>query len=232
MPSFVARGSSGSSRLNDTVYDLLKSRLLDGHYRAGERLSAEVLRQEFDVSRQPAMEALRRLAGEGMIRIVPQVGSMVASYNGQEIEDFFYMFGTLEGSVAALAAQRWTAAQLEELDRSSAELEHLPASLEPLARARAFREGYRRFHGVVHDMAHSVFVAETVSKMWDLSDFLISTALNDRPITEIVDTRNHEHDLIRDALAARDAEAARAASEQHIRGLVDELRGQRLDDGV
>jgi DNA-binding GntR family transcriptional regulator len=227
MPSNATRGGVGSGRLNDAVYETLKERLLDGQYQPGERLSAEGLRAEFDVSRQPAMEALRRLASEGMIRIVPQVGSMVATYTEQEVEDFFYMFGTLEGSVAALAARRWTDDQLRALDQSSDTPVDLHLETDPVIRARAFRLSYRRFHGVVHAMAHAPFVADTVSKMWDLSDFLISTALADRPLTDVMEARNHEHDAIRDALAARDAHLARTTSEQHIHGLVSVLRGQQ-----
>ena len=60
--------------LNHAVYDLLKERLLEGHYPAGTRLPTDDLRLELGVSKQPVMEALRRLSADGMIEIVPQVG--------------------------------------------------------------------------------------------------------------------------------------------------------------
>jgi DNA-binding GntR family transcriptional regulator len=59
--------------LNHAVYDLLKERLLEGLYPAGTRLPTDDLRIELGVSKQPVMEALRRLSADGMIEIVPQV---------------------------------------------------------------------------------------------------------------------------------------------------------------
>ena len=47
--------------LNHAVYDLLKERLLEGHYAAGTRLPTDDLRLQLGVSKQPVMEALRRL---------------------------------------------------------------------------------------------------------------------------------------------------------------------------
>ena len=99
----------GGSRLNHAVYDQLKERLLEGRYTAGERLSTEALRTEFGVSKQPVMEALRRLAGDGLIEVVPQVGSRVATYSPREVSDFFVMFGGFEGTIASIAALRRTA---------------------------------------------------------------------------------------------------------------------------
>jgi len=230
-PLREGRASPGTGRLHDVVYETVKERLLDGKYAPGERLSAESLRHEFDVSRQPAMEALRRLAADGMIRIVPQVGSIVATYDEREIDDFFFMFGNLEGSIAALAAQRHTQAQLEALDRNCAELHTVEQEGDASVRARRFRLNYRDFHGIVHEMAHAPYLAATVSQMWDLSDFLMNSAFPSRPIGSFIIARHHDHDLIREALATRDAEAAQAASQEHIRTVAELLR-ERPDSGA
>ena len=98
------------------MYDLLRERLLEGHYPAGTRLPTDDLRLELGVSKQPVMEALRRLAADGMIEIVPQVGCLVTGYDLHEIEDFYLGFGGFEGSIAGIAALRRTDEQLAELD--------------------------------------------------------------------------------------------------------------------
>jgi DNA-binding GntR family transcriptional regulator len=56
------------------AYATVKERLLDGDDRAGQRLSVDRLRAEFDVSKQPIMEALRLLHAEKLVTIVPQAG--------------------------------------------------------------------------------------------------------------------------------------------------------------
>jgi DNA-binding GntR family transcriptional regulator len=56
---------------------------------------------EFGGSKQPVMEALRRLSGDGLIEILPQVGSRVAT--PRDVSDFDVMFGGFEGTIAGVA---------------------------------------------------------------------------------------------------------------------------------
>src|SRR5699024_8563851 len=100
----ISRPSGG--RLSGRIYEILKSRLLTWTYSPGERLSITTLGKEFKVSKQPIMEALRLLVGDGLIEIYPQVGSKVATYSEDEVHDFFRIFAGLEGAVAEIAALR------------------------------------------------------------------------------------------------------------------------------
>jgi DNA-binding GntR family transcriptional regulator len=163
------------------------------------------------------MDSLRRLSSEGMIAIVPQVGSVVATYQPHEVQDFFLMFGGFEGSIAAVAAQRRTPAQLEMLVEVADECVRILDIPDPNQRARPFRLSYRRFHNVVHDMAHSGIMATTSQKLWDLSDFLIGTVGGISALTQSMDERENQHDLIRQAISAGDSEAAERAMTEHIR---------------
>jgi DNA-binding GntR family transcriptional regulator len=222
----VAALHRGSSRLNHAVYDQLKERLLDGRYQAGERLSPEVLRTEFGVSKQPVMEALRRLSADGLIEIVPQVGSRVATFASQEVNDFYLMFGGFEGTIAGIAALRRTGRQLAELELISARIADLRSSPDAADRAHGYRVLNRDFHHAIHDMAHSRIMAETSRRMWDLSDFLINTSGVPRPISSALDDRHADHERILAALHARDQETARAEMEQHIVGTVEIIRAE------
>jgi DNA-binding GntR family transcriptional regulator len=201
-------------------------RLLDGRYVAGERLSPEALRTEFGVSKQPVMEALRRLSGDGLIEIVPQVGSRVAQYDIREVADFFVMFGGFEGTIAGIAALRRNAAQLREIDLISERIATLRSSSDPFERAHGYRVLNRQFHHAIHDMAHSRIMAQTSRRMWDLSDFLINTSGVPQPLSSALDGRHADHERIRAALHAGDRDAARAEMELHIVGTVDVIRAE------
>ena len=100
--------ASSGRRLAPVIYDLLKERLLDGAFAAGERLQVEALRNEFGVSKQPVMDALRRLASDGLVEIIPQVGCRIPVYGSVDVADFFAIFGGMEGAVAGVAAQRYS----------------------------------------------------------------------------------------------------------------------------
>jgi DNA-binding GntR family transcriptional regulator len=208
------------SRLNHAVYDQLKERLLEGRYAAGERLSPEGLRTEFGVSKQPVMEALRRLSADGLVEILPQVGSRVAEYSMREVGDFFVMFGGFEGTIAGIAALRRTEAQLHELDVISTRIGALRMSTDPAERAHGYRVLNRHFHHAIHDMAHSS------RKMWDLSDFLINTAGISQPLNSALDDRHADHERIRAALHAGDQHTARIEMERHIVSTVDVIHAE------
>lgn len=219
-----------TSRLNHAVYDQLKERLLDGVYTAGEQLSTEQLRLEFGVSKQPVMEAMRRLSGDGLIDIYPQVGSRVAIYPPQEVGDFFVMFGGFEGTIAGIAATRRTPEQLADMDAISRQIDQLRSEVDPAVRARGYRLLNRRFHKAIHLMAHSRVMAQTSSRMWDLSDFLINTTGSPNPLSSALDERHNDHERIRAALHDGDQAAARKEMEHHIVGTVDVIHDRTDED--
>jgi DNA-binding GntR family transcriptional regulator len=198
------------------VLDELKERLLDGQYPAGSRISIEEVKAEFGVSKQPVMDAMRRLESIGIVEIVPQSGCRVASYSLQEVRDFFNLFGRFEGEIAAAAAARRTDTQLVELDQVWQRIEDLEASSDAASRSRGYRSRNREFHLVIHQMAHSRVMAELSERMWDMSDFFISTLGGAQPLSDALRDRNDDHGVIRSAIRSRNADVARVAMQSHI----------------
>jgi DNA-binding GntR family transcriptional regulator len=212
-------GRSGQ-RLGHIVLDSLKERLLDGRYRPGARISIEELKTEFGVSKQPVMDALRRLESIGIVEIIPQSGCRVAAYPMQEVQDFFQLFGRFEGEIAAAAAARRTDDQLAALDAAWSRIEAIESG-DASERSRGYRFLNREFHLAVHQMAHARVMAELSERMWDMSDFFISTVGGAQPIADAVGERNHDHDVIRRAIRSRNAEVARVAMQSHIVGTLE-----------
>jgi DNA-binding GntR family transcriptional regulator len=208
--------SVSGRRLALVVYDQLKERLLDGVNAAGERLQMEALRNEFGVSKQPIMEAMRRLAADGLVEIIPQVGCRVPVYGPTDVIDFFAIFGGMEGAVAGVAANRYTDSQLAELVRVNAEIDALSSDGDAQSRAHGYRMLNRQFHGLVHEMAHSAVVAEISRRMWDMSDLLINTSGIRQPLASAIHERHDDHERIISALRRHDAAQARAEMEKHI----------------
>ena len=203
-------------RLGQVILDELKERLLSGRYPAGSRISIEDVKAEFGVSKQPVMDAMRRLEATGLVQIVPQSGCRVAAYTTQEILDFFNLFGRFEGEIAAAAATRRTDVQLGQLDGVWQRIADLEKSDDTAARSRGYRFLNREFHLVIHQMAHSRVMAELSERMWDMSDFFINTIGGAQHLSDAVTHRNHDHDVIRSAIRSRNGEVARVAMQSHI----------------
>jgi DNA-binding GntR family transcriptional regulator len=212
--------------LSSALYDILKTRLMEGTYAAGEKIVVEAVRQEFGVSKQPVMDALRRLSSDKLVRIVPQSGCEVVSYSPREVEDFYTLFGGFEGTIAAVAAERRTDAQLAELDLISSRVDTFLTSNDPVVRAHGYRVHNREFHAGIHAMAHSRIMAETSQRMWDLSDFLINTTGITNPMSSALAERQHDHNEITEAIRACDGAAAREAMERHIVGTIGVIRDE------
>ena len=194
--------------------------MLEGRYQAGERISVEILKTTFDVSKQPVMEALHRLSSDGLVEIIPQVGCRVPSYEPQEVSDFYAVFGAMEGAVAGVAALRRTAEQILSLEQVNQEIGDLVANPDPATRSHGYRILNRDFHAIVHMMAHSDVIADISRRMFDMSDLLINTSGISRPLATAVKERHDDHDRIIDALRSGNAVAARAEMEAHIVGTV------------
>ena len=219
-PGLRPVAAASGKRLASLIYDLVREQLLEGAYQAGERLQVEMLKAEYGVSKQPIMDALRRLASDGLIEIIPQVGCRVPVYEPEDIAAFFAIFGGTEGAVAGVAAQRRTAEQLSSLAAVNADILRLAADPSPSARAHRYRILNRQFHGIVHAMAHSPVVAEISRRMWDMSDLIINTSGAPQPLAFAVPARHQDHERIIAALQRADPQGARAEMEAHILGTV------------
>jgi DNA-binding GntR family transcriptional regulator len=207
-------------RLAPLVYDTLKDELLSGAYQAGERLAVEELKVRLGVSKQPIMDALRRLASDGLVEIIPQVGCRIPVYGERDVADFFTIFGGLEGAVAGVAAQRHVPGQLDQLIAVNARIGQLADDTDPAARAHSYQVLNREFHSTVHEMAHSQVVAGISRRMWDMSDLLISTSGIPQPLAFAVPVRYDDHERIIAAIRERDYVHARAEMDAHIVGTV------------
>ncbi|MFJ9008589.1 GntR family transcriptional regulator [Streptomyces canus] len=227
---FAPRGARGRApmRLGSLAYEQIKERLLEGGYRPGQRLSAVELGAELGVSKQPVMEALRLLSADGLVTIIPQVGCEVARYELQEVQDFFALFASMEGTIAGLAATRCTEAGLRGLDAISARIGHLTSETDPAARSHHYRALNREYHAQIHTLAGSAVVAEVSHRMWDLSDFLINTSGADHPLHAALDARHDDHESIRKALWDHNADTARREMERHILGTLAIMRPAQL----
>ena len=216
LPSSSPETAPASGRLGAKVYETLKDRLISGHWAHGDRLPVEALREEFRVSKQPIMDALRLLSADGLVEIIPQVGCEVAAFSPQEVIDFFALFASCEGTIAAAAADRRTEEQLSALAEGVAAFERLPDIVDDAFRSRRYLELNRQFHQQIHAMSGSRTMSTISRRMWDMSDFLINTTGVPQPMASSTVARHSEHEGIRDALRRGDSAEAKRTMEEHI----------------
>jgi DNA-binding GntR family transcriptional regulator len=198
------------------VYDVVRERLLDGRWRAGESIAVDALRLELGVSKQPVMDALRRLASDDLVEIIPQVGCRVPVYERTDLADFFTIFASAEGEATAISARRRNDRDLAELQVINDRIARIEKKSTADDRAREYRRLNRDFHSVVLDMADSAFASLVSRRMWDISDLLINTVVGSHSVGDEIDERHDDHARIIEALHDRDEGAARQFMAAHI----------------
>ncbi len=213
------------SRFGPQIYGHLKDQLLSGAYECGDKLSVNDIREEFGTSRHPVLDALRMLEGDGLVEVLPQVGCRVRSYSAADVEDFFTLFGGLEGTVAGMAAERRTPRQMAHLNGLIEVDENGQASA-----AEVYQGRNALFHGTIHDMAASPIINATCARHWDLADFMVNTVGGLSSIADSLQERLEAHRAIAAAIEAGDAtRAAREATDhvaQSTRAIVERIHSR------
>ena len=78
------------------IYDFLRKHITETNITPGTILSENSLSKHFNVSRQPVREALMRLSYEGMLRVMPQRGSVVERISVSEIRQTVFVRTAIE----------------------------------------------------------------------------------------------------------------------------------------
>jgi len=97
--------------------------ILEGDYRLGERIKEQELAETFGVSRGPVRDALRILAADGIVELLPNRGAHVTELTIEEVHDIFEIREALYGVCSRLLAARRTPRVLEALRVRMADLE-------------------------------------------------------------------------------------------------------------
>ncbi len=92
--------------LSHGIYQSLRSRIILGDLKPGDRLREQKLADELDVSRIPLREALSRLATDSLVTANPRRSAVVASWSESDVHDLFDARLALETKAAARAAAR------------------------------------------------------------------------------------------------------------------------------
>lgn len=167
-----------------------------------------VLCERFGTSRTPVREALIRLGEEGLVDIVPQSGTFVSRIPVDAIPEAVLVRQALEG-VTVEAAARVAGGGLEALDLAL----EAQRALATRNDTRGFHEADEAFHEAIASLAGHPNIWRLLRQVKVQLDRARRLTL---PVLGRMGQVVAEHEAIRDAVAAGDAPAARAAMELHL----------------
>jgi DNA-binding GntR family transcriptional regulator len=94
------------SSLREVAAQRLREMIWSGLLAPGERINERVISGNMDISRPPLREAIRELAGEGLIEVVPRKGARVKAFTADDVSELYILRWTLEHAAANLLARR------------------------------------------------------------------------------------------------------------------------------
>jgi len=197
----------------DRAYEVLRQRLVGGHYKPGTQLKEEPLAKEFGLSRTPVRAALKRLIADGLATADAGQGVQVAQWSDWDVEETFQLRMLLEPYAACLAAARGGDDLVAQLQASNEQMASAIAAGDD-ASVTLIQEANRSFHRALLDASGSPRLRTMLETMIDMPIIVRSFYLSSRSELE---QSLHHHQYLTVAAQARDGELARQVMQLHLR---------------
>jgi DNA-binding GntR family transcriptional regulator len=115
--SIRAARLGGGRPISELVHETLRNAILDAQLVPGETLSENELAGRLEVSRTPLREAIKKLQSEGLVTVLPQIGTFVSQIDLARVKEALFMreavecaaIARLPSTIGSAAAERLTA---------------------------------------------------------------------------------------------------------------------------
>ncbi|HEY1857671.1 GntR family transcriptional regulator [Acidocella sp.] len=115
-PPAATRAEPSKASLHDEVLARLRDYIVEGNLSDGARIPERELCTQFGVSRTPLREALKVLASEGLVDLLPNRGARVRALRAEDYKELFDVMGGLEALAGRLACESMSQAQYAEIE--------------------------------------------------------------------------------------------------------------------
>jgi len=210
-----------SKPLRERIADRLRSDIIKGTYKDGERLVEPKLAEMLGISRTPIREALRQLENEGFVEIVPRKGAVVKELTLKDIDDLYAIKANLEGLAAKQATENISEKDIEKLNSINEKFHKISSGKTNII------EEYLKYNLDFHNM----FIV--LSKNHKLIEILKGLDKNFQRLKSILVSKSDraaearkEHDKIIKAFATKDPDLAEKTVRWHIENGWEYLRSK------
>jgi DNA-binding GntR family transcriptional regulator len=212
----IARDSSAGLEplrqptLVDSAAAAIRSAILSGRIRPGERLVEAELARELHISRGPIREALALLGKDGLVTNVPRHGKFVQDLSPRLVDEIYSLRRVIEPYAAARVTERLDDAARDQLE----------GALGQIAEAVQAQDAQRlaRRDLAFHELLYTLADHELLQRTWQeniAGKLHILLNVTTRTLPALGDAER-QHRMILDPIVAGDAAGARAQLEQHI----------------
>src|SRR4051812_11782758 len=205
--------------LHEQVAQRLRQMLVEGGVSPGAKLNERELCEVLHVSRTPLREAIKMLAAEGLVELVPNRGAIAVALSETDVLHTFEVMAGLEGLSGELAAQRITASELAEIRAMQFEMMG--------AYTRSDLSNYYRINAMIHSAINAAAKNPVLTSTYNqVNARLQALRFRSNQNGDKWKRAVKEHEKMVEALSARDGAALRALLQQHLYNKRDAVMDQ------
>ena len=202
-------GPKANVPISSNLYSQLQRDILTGKLKNGQKLTEQVICEEYNVSRTPVREALRQLESEGLVENILNRGSFVVGLSKQDFEDMFELRKIYEIQAVKWAIERITEEEMDALDETFEFMEFYTLRND-IDKMLTINEG---FHQIIYEASHNRMLQQCLSSYQTYLKYLRK---DDEYPDDYLATVLEEHRQIFQAFIEKDVEAGAEAMERHI----------------
>jgi DNA-binding GntR family transcriptional regulator len=210
--------------LHEQVMQRLRQLLVEGAIAPGAKLNERELCEQLQCSRTPLREAIKMLAAEGLVELLPNRGAIAVELTEDDVRHTFEVMAGLEAQSGELAAERITAEELAEIQAMHFEM--------MAAYTRRDLSAYYSLNARIHSAINAAAKNPVLSAVYkQVNARLQALRFRSNQDGEKWQRALKEHERMIQALATRDAAAMRDVLLTHLRNKRDVVLEQMREAG-
>jgi len=201
--------------LSQRVYRIIKRDIISGKLTPDSRLFEERIAEQMEISRTPVREALRLLAAEGFVKLVPNNGIVVSQVSPQDLLDVLHIRLQLETYAIDLASRKITDVDIKELKSIIEQMKKVIDSKDSMS----YNNLNLKFHNRIISISGNKKLYEMCENLHQQSiHWIRSLVLPGRMRHSL-----NEHIRITKSLEEKDSESSKKEMYRHINNVISNI---------
>ncbi|MEE4598893.1 GntR family transcriptional regulator [Streptomyces sp. DSM 41524] len=198
--------------ITDFVTEEIRTRIVLGALKPGQKVPVYQLAEELGVSRVPLREAVRQLEAESLVDNLPRRGTVVRDLRVEDLQDSFEILQAIEPIAARRAAMAGHEEVARTMDHWLQEMRRLAERQVPEAsKERLF--AHREFHFALFGAAGNGVLPRHLRMLWYTCERYV---LSSSPDPKRFDESAREHADLVETIRDGDPDAAAAVLGRHL----------------
>lgn len=196
-----------------TLFEKLQRDILLGKLKTGNKLTEQEICDKYNVSRTPVRDAIKKLADDGLVDLIPNRGAFVRGFSEQDFFDMQVLRTIYEIKAVEWAIMRITDEELADLEETFEFMEFYTqkGDIDKMLNINM------TFHKLIYEASHNYMLSKVLSSYQVYAKYYNANRAYPNGYLESI---LEEHRKIFTAFLKRDISAAKIAMEEHMQNSI------------